>query len=95
MGGCGQCGAKVEVVANQVGRRDTCIQCGAELHACRSCRHFDLAVAKQCKEPFAEVPSDKDSANFCEFFQLGEGGVTAGAQRAAALSAAEALFRKK
>ena len=51
-------------------------------------------MAKECKEPFAEVPSDKDGANFCEFFQIGEGGQFARTSRDTLLSAAEALFRK-
>jgi predicted RNA-binding Zn-ribbon protein involved in translation (DUF1610 family) len=95
MAGCGNCGRKIDLVGSQVGRRDLCPDCGAELHACRSCRHFDLSVAKQCKEPFAEIPLDKDSANFCDFFQIGEGRLTAGASRDDLLSAAESLFRKK
>jgi hypothetical protein len=52
-------------------------------------------VAKECKEPFAEVPGDKDDANFCEFFQIGDGGLTGEANRSKLLSAAEALFAKK
>lgn len=95
MAGCAKCGTKLDIVGNQVGRRDTCPSCGAELHACVQCRHFDPHVAKQCKEPFAEVPSDKDEANFCEFFQVGEGGVSAQVQRASLLDAAEALFKKR
>jgi hypothetical protein len=95
MPGCSKCGYKLAVVGNQVGRRDTCPSCESELHACIHCRHYDPNVAKQCKEPFAEVPSDKEDANFCEFFQIGEGGVGNAGQKAAALDAAEALFRKK
>jgi hypothetical protein len=83
------------VVGNQVGRRDTCPDCGAEIRTCRNCRHFEPNVAKQCKEPFAEVPMDKDSANFCEFFQISEGGVSARTSRDALLDAAESLFKKR
>jgi len=95
MPGCGNCGNRLEIVGNQVGRRDTCPACGSELHACIHCRHYDPAVAKSCKEPFAEVPSDKEDANFCEFFQIGEGGEGRQRQHEDQLSAAEALFRKK
>lgn len=94
MPGCGNCGSALDIVGNQVGRRDTCPACGAELHACIHCRHFAPNVAKQCKEPFAEVPANKDDANFCEFFQLGEGGAQARASHDKLLSAAEALFKK-
>ncbi len=95
MAGCARCGRTLEIVGNQVGRSDTCPGCGGDLHSCRNCRHFDLAAAKQCKEPFAEVPSEEDDANFCEFFQIGEGGLSAQASHNALLDAAESLFRKK
>jgi hypothetical protein len=94
MSGCSQCGAKLDVVGNQVGRRDCCPICGADLHSCLNCRHYDPTVAKGCKEPFAEVPEDKESGNFCDFFQIGEGGQSARRSHDAALSAAEALFKK-
>jgi hypothetical protein len=95
MPGCGHCGERLEIVGNQVGRRDTCPACGAELHACIHCRHYDPSVAKECKEPFAEVPADKEGANFCEFFQIGEGGAGARTEHASQLAAAEALFKKR
>ncbi|MFL5319856.1 MAG: hypothetical protein ACJ790_09375 [Myxococcaceae bacterium] len=95
MPGCGNCGEELAIVGNAVGRRDTCPSCEAELHACRHCRHFDETVAKGCKEPFAEVPADKDDANFCEFFQIGEGGKGPGSNKDSVLSAAEALFKKR
>jgi hypothetical protein len=95
MPGCGKCGAKLDVLFNQVGRADTCAECGAELHACIHCRHYDESVARACKEPFAEVPLDKESANFCELFQIGEGAVRGGGKsKAELLAAAEALFKK-
>ena len=83
-----------DIVAGQVGRREECPHCGAELHACIHCRHYEPSVAKECKEPFAEVPSDKESANFCDLYQIGDGGVRAGAARDELLSAAEQLFKK-
>ena len=95
MAGCAHCGVKLDIVGNQVGRGDCCPQCGADLRSCVSCRHYDPNVAKQCKEPFAEVPDDKEAGNFCEFFQIGEGGTSARASREAQLTAAESLFRKR
>jgi hypothetical protein len=89
------CGAKLDSVYNVPVRRDLCPMCGAELHACVHCRHSDESVAKGCKEPFAEVPQDKEGANFCEFFQMGEGQVRkSGPPKEALISAAEALFKK-
>jgi len=95
MAGCAHCGIALDIVGNQVGRRDTCPGCGKELRSCRNCRHFDERAPKQCKEPFAEVPSDKDSANFCDLYQLGEGGRSDKPAQDALRSAAEALFKKR
>ena len=95
MPGCAHCGQVLDIVGNQVGRSDECPKCGEEIRSCRNCRHFAPEVAKECKEPLAEVPRDKDRANFCELFQIGEGGLHAKESRAALLSAAEALFGKK
>jgi hypothetical protein len=93
--GCGNCGERLDdLLAQGVGRRDTCPQCGAELRTCVSCRHYDPNVAKGCKEPFAEVPRERDRANFCEFFQIGEGRDAVSGRQHGALSAAEALFKK-
>lgn len=94
MPGCAHCGKKLDIVGNQVGRRDTCPHCGEDLRSCRNCRHYDPSVAKECKEPFADVPQDKDEGNFCEFFQIGEGGLSGRQSRDELLAAAEALFRK-
>ena len=93
MPGCGSCGAKLDLVT--VGRRETCPHCDAELHACIHCRHYDENVAKGCKEPFAEVPEDKTDANFCDFFQIGEGEKRGGERKEELLSAADALFKKR
>lgn len=94
MPACGHCNAPLSIVAGAVGRRDTCPSCEGELHVCLCCRHYDATVAKGCKEPFAEVPADKEGANFCEFFQIGDGGLHGGPKKSDLLSAAEALFKK-
>ena len=95
MPGCAHCGHALDIIGNQVGRSFECPACGEEVRSCRNCRHFAPEVAKQCKEPLADVPRDKDAANFCELFQIGEGGLHQKESRAALLSAAEALFGKK
>ena len=94
MAGCGNCGCLLDFVAGRIGRQTLCSQCGCELRACVHCRHHDESVAKACKEPFADVPSDKEGANFCDYFQLGEGQKRDAASKAALLDMAESLFRK-
>ena len=95
MNGCGNCGCALDFIAGRVGRQEECPQCGCELRACIHCRHYDERVAKACKEPFASVPLDKESAHFCEYFQLGEGKKRDNApSKEALLSMAESLFKK-
>jgi hypothetical protein len=97
MSGCAWCGTPVDIVGNQVGRGDKCPnpRCEEALHSCKNCRHFDPAVAKGCKEPFAEVPRDREGANFCEHFQIGEGGHSAREDQKKLFDAAESLFKKR
>lgn len=94
MPGCARCGHRLDIISAAVGRRDVCPSCDSELHACIHCRHYDPNVAKGCKEPFAEVPRDQEAANFCDFFQIGEGGHLGVKQKDDLLSAADALFKK-
>ena len=56
-----------------MGRRTTCPECDADLHACMNCRHFDESAAHQCREPHAEQILDKEASNACDLFQLGDG----------------------
>jgi hypothetical protein len=56
-----------------VGRRTTCPECDADLHACINCKHYDEAAAHECREPHAEHIIDKLQSNACDLFQLGDG----------------------
>lgn len=57
------------------------------------CRHYDVAKAKQCREPVAEPVLDKTRANFCDWFQVGAGaGTVARSGDAGGRVALEALF---
>ena len=67
MRACFQCGE--EIAADQmILREDECPHCSSDLHCCRNCRFYDPAVSNQCREPQAEWVTEKDKANFCEFF---------------------------
>jgi hypothetical protein len=37
---------------------------------CLNCRHYDAAVAQQCRETRAEPVAEKDRANYCEWFEM-------------------------
>jgi hypothetical protein len=67
---CWKCGAKIEYPSgSRVHRGDTCHHCGGDLHACRNCQFYDPAKHHQCAESRAEWVRDKESANYCEYFQ--------------------------
>jgi hypothetical protein len=87
-GSCHACGASLDL-EGVVGRRATCAACDADLHACVNCRHFDEAAAHACREPHAEHVLDKERANACDLFQLGDG--ASRRREAAGLQAREAL----
>ena len=81
-----------------IGRRDTCLSCGTDLHVCANCTAFDpTAWRGQCREPQAEPPSDKNAANACDWFTLRVGSWEPKAQddaAAKARAALEAIFKK-
>lgn len=91
---CFACGKEVEFI-DRVGLRDECQHCGADLHSCRNCRHYDVKVYNECRETSAEVVREKERSNFCDFFEPGDGTGAAHQAKDKMLSAAEALFKKK
>jgi hypothetical protein len=91
---CWKCGASLADVTLPLRRLEECRTCGAELHVCKLCEWYSVAVAKQCREPIAEEVKDKERANFCDYFKPRPGAhskvdVSASTQ---ARSALDALF---
>jgi hypothetical protein len=89
---CWKCGTSLEELSLPLRRLDECKQCGAELHVCKLCEWYSLAVAKHCREPIAEEVKDKERANFCDYFKPKPGahstqGTTEATQSKAALDA--------
>jgi hypothetical protein len=65
---CYQCGFEVEV-KEKIGRQTTCSKCGRYLHCCLNCRFYSTTTYHQCCETQAEWVSDKQAANFCDYFE--------------------------
>jgi hypothetical protein len=83
---CFKCGTEW-IFHRHPGRIETCERCGADLHACLNCVHYDKTVAYHCRERRAEEVADKDRANYCEFFEMAKrvwSGVGANAREDAA-----------
>lgn len=66
---CKHCGEKVlDVDLDSIGVAATCRKCGAALHSCSQCAHFDTSARFECTQPIpARIPSKK-AANDCTFF---------------------------
>lgn len=81
---CWNCAADLGDLPRPLSRHEHCERCGEPVHCCRMCRHYDPGVADQCREDRADVPANKETANFCEYFSPREGaGQSAGDDAAA------------
>jgi hypothetical protein len=83
-------------LGREVGRRDDCPFCHADLHCCLNCRFYDRAAPKQCREPQADLVREKDKANFCDYFVFLEkaGAFPAGTKNHETRKALDDLFKK-
>jgi hypothetical protein len=46
-----------------------CPKCGAALHCCKQCAHFEPSTRFQCLKPIPVRIAVKDQANECELFK--------------------------
>jgi hypothetical protein len=49
--------------------RGNCPKCGAALHCCKQCAHFEPSKLFQCLKPVPARIAVKDQANECELFE--------------------------
>lgn len=90
-GVCWSCGAPLE--AADYTREGSCPRCRKHTHVCRNCRFFLPGRANDCVEPVAEFVSDKQRANFCDYFEPSADCHQAAADGDALRQAADDLFR--
>ena len=64
---CTNCGA---VLAPGFDPNGQCPRCGAEMHCCKQCVHFDTGKQFECTQPIPERISKKDAKNQCTFFEF-------------------------
>ncbi len=89
---CWRCAAALEELILPMSRREECRHCGADQHVCKLCMHYaDTSI--ECSEERAEPPSNKEAANFCDYFspQSGLQNITLDKEQAA-LQELNALF---
>lgn len=90
---CFSCNKELSILG-QVGRREECPHCRADVHVCKNCEFYDPKVYNECRETAADVVREKDRANFCDYFKFRQGGASPEDKKAALRAAAEALFKK-
>ena len=92
---CFKCGHQLELEArDKISRYEQCPKCYADMRCCRMCLFFDESKYNECAEPIAQRITDKEKANFCEYFKLNDNSVKMKDIQSSAKSAAEALFKK-
>ncbi len=65
---CWKCGEGLVDVLFPFSRREECPACGADQHVCKLCKFYDPGSAEACAEERSESVSDKETANFCDYF---------------------------
>lgn len=65
---CQACGHQQFAEAAMIGPLSVCDKCGAALHSCRHCMHFDPSVRHQCRRGLKE-PAGVSARNECASFE--------------------------
>jgi|SRR5919106_1001069 ribosomal protein S27E len=61
---CARCGHEL-TVATASSPEGACSRCGADLHTCAQCLHFDTSAPFECHKPIPARVSPKDARNTC------------------------------
>ena len=78
MPGCGKCGRRLDIIANQVGRRDVCPHCCGRAARVHSLPPLRRDGREGVQRAVRRGPDDKESANFCELLPVGDGAERSG-----------------
>jgi hypothetical protein len=66
---CAFCGKDIGG-EGRVERTDTCPHCHRDLYCCIQCEFYDEYAHNKCREPESEWVSDRQKANFCDFYRF-------------------------
>ncbi len=53
-----------------ISRTEVCPNCGRDVRCCKNCIHYSVGSHYDCKEHVDELISEKERANFCDWFSL-------------------------
>ncbi len=96
---CRECGRRQELMG-PIGSLASCAGCGADLHACVNCLHFDPSRPKECRKDPPERVANKSKGNECALFaprtvqEFASEGETSSARKDDPRAAFDALFKK-
>ena len=76
----------------KVFKTDTCPACDADARCCKMCVFYDKTAYNECRESQAERITDKEKANYCDYFRPGGEGGTKD-EKQATLNALDDLFK--
>jgi hypothetical protein len=79
---CWYCGSPV--LENGVIGRSALCSCGKALRSCRNCKFYLPDSRGSCSELKAENISDKENANFCDWFSINKSASSSGKEKAQA-----------
>lgn len=92
---CFSCKKDLNLADKKVGYREECVHCGADVHVCKNCEFYDVKAYNECRESSADRITEKERANYCDYFSLRSGDGGSGTSDKDKLrAAAEALFKK-
>ena len=89
---CWKC--RKEINIEKPVRGDECPMCHADLHVCRACEFYESGAHNDCRESSADMVTDKERSNFCDYFRSAKSitGKPGNDKAAAARDAFNALF---
>jgi hypothetical protein len=94
---CKSCGEKRRD-PEEIRFDSTCAKCGADLHACMQCAHFDTSARFECTQPIPERIPSKKARNKCPLYAPARSFDLSGSRAAEtpddARAAFERLFKK-
>ena len=95
---CRACGEKRRDL-DDIALDTVCQRCGADIHACAQCSHFDTSARFECTQPIPERIPQKKLRNACPLFTPARSFDLTGARGSAptpdsARAAFDALFKK-
>jgi len=90
---CHHCKTELKV-QGKVFRSEECPSCGYDVYCCLNCSNYDPSAHNRCREPLSEWVSDREKANFCDYFEPNRGRAAGATPPINARQSFDALFKK-